>query len=77
MFQQIPDTRKAQGKLYPLPFLLSAILLARLSGEHTPTGITAWIRLRRSLLVAVLPTTRFTAPSLNTIRRVLMKSYQR
>ncbi|MCB9418312.1 MAG: ISAs1 family transposase [Ardenticatenaceae bacterium] len=54
-----------------MPFLLSAILLARLSGEHTPTGITAWIRLRRSLLVAVLPTTRFTAPSLNTIRRVL------
>jgi predicted transposase YbfD/YdcC len=42
-----------------------------LSGEHTPTGITAWIHLRRTLLVAALPTTRFTAPSLNTIRRVL------
>jgi predicted transposase YbfD/YdcC len=71
MLKQIPDTREAQGKLYPLPFLLSAILLARLSGEHTPTGITAWIRLRRALLGAALPTTRFTAPSLNTIRRVL------
>lgn len=71
LLKQIPDNRKAQGKQYPLPFLLAAILLARLSGEHTPTGITAWIRLRRSLLVAALPTTKFTAPSLNTIRRVL------
>jgi len=71
LFKQIPDNRKAQGKQYPLPFLLAAILLARLSGEHTPTGITAWIRLRRSLLVAALPTTKFKAPSLNTIRRVL------
>jgi predicted transposase YbfD/YdcC len=71
MLQQIPDTRKAKGKLYPLPFLLASILLARLSREHTPTGITAWIRLRRSMLVSALPTTRFTAPSLNMIRRVL------
>jgi hypothetical protein len=71
LLEQIPDNRKAQGKQYPLPFLLAAILLARLSGEHTPTGITAWIRLRRSILVAALPTTKFTAPSLNTIRRVL------
>ena len=71
MLKQIADTRQAQGKQYPLPFLLAAILLARLSGEHTPTGVTAWIRLRRSLLVTALPTTRFTAPSLNTIRRVM------
>jgi len=71
MVQQIPDTRQAKGKQYPLPFLLVAILLARLSGEHTPTGITLWIRLRRRMLVTALPTTRFTAPSLNMIRRVL------
>jgi predicted transposase YbfD/YdcC len=71
MLQQIPDTRQAKGKQYPLPFLLAAILLARLSGEHTPTGMTSWIRLRRHLLVAALPTTRFTAPSLNMIRRIL------
>jgi hypothetical protein len=71
LLKQIPDSRKAKGKQYPLPFLLTAILLARLSGEHTPTGITSWIRLRRSLLVEALPTTRYTPPSLNTIRRVL------
>lgn len=71
MLQEIPDPRKAKGKQYPLPFLLAAILLARLSGEHTPTGITEWIRLRRRLLVDALPTTRFTAPSLNMIRRIL------
>jgi predicted transposase YbfD/YdcC len=71
MFERIPDTRQAKGRQYPLPFLLAAILLARLSGEHTPTGITAWIRLRRAFLVTALPTTRFTVPSLNTIRRVL------
>jgi predicted transposase YbfD/YdcC len=71
MLQQIPDTRQAKGKRYPLPFLLAAILLARLSDEHTPSGITNWIGLRRHLLVAALPTTRFTAPSLNMIRRTL------
>lgn len=71
MFQHIPDTRQTKGKRYPLPFLLSAILLARLSGEHTPTGITEWIGLRRRQLVTALPTTRYTAPSLTTIRRVL------
>lgn len=60
LLKQIPDSRKAKGKQYPLPFLLAAILLARLSGEHTPTGITSWIRLRRSLLVEALPTTRYT-----------------
>lgn len=71
LLKKIPDSRKAKGKQYPLPFLLAAILLARLSGEHTPTGITGWIRLRRSLLVEALPTTQYTPPSLNTIRRVL------
>ncbi len=71
MFQHIPDTRQAKGKQYPLSFLLSAIMLARLSGEHTPTGITQWITLRRRQLVSALPTTRYTAPSLTTIRRVL------
>jgi len=71
MFQHIPDTRQTKGKRYPLSFLLAAILLARLSGEHTPTGITEWIGLRRRQLVFALPTTRYTAPSLTTIRRVL------
>jgi hypothetical protein len=71
MFQHIPDTRQTKGKRYPLPFLLAAILLARLSGEHTPTGITESIGLRRRQLVSALPTTRYTAPSLTTIRRVL------
>jgi hypothetical protein len=71
MLQHIPDTRRAKGKRYPLPFLLAAILLAHLSDEHTPSGITTWIGLRRHLLVAALPTTRFTPPSLNLIRRTL------
>lgn len=71
MLQQIPDRRQAKGKRYPLPFLLAAIVLARLSGACTPTGITTWIRLRRRLLMVALPTTWFTAPSLNMIRRTL------
>lgn len=71
LLEQVLDNRKAKGKQYPLPYLLGCILLARLAGEHTPSGITEWIRLRRQYLVEALPTTQFTAPSLNMIRRTL------
>ena len=73
MMEQIPDNRKAKGKQYPLPFLLGCILLARLAGEHTPSGITEWIRLRRRYLVEVLPTLPATPIifGLNLIKTIL------
>jgi predicted transposase YbfD/YdcC len=69
--EKVTDLRKAKGKQYPLPILLVSILLAKLSGEQKPTGITEWIKLRRNQLMTAFQCQRQTAPSLNTIRRTM------
>lgn len=69
--EKVTDLRNAQGKRYPLPILLASILLAKLSGEQKPTGITEWIKLRRQQLMTAFQCQRQTAPSLNTIRRTM------
>jgi hypothetical protein len=45
------DGRKARGKRYPLPILLTLILLAKLAGEDTPKRIAEWLRLRRRQII--------------------------
>ena len=70
-FQQLTDSRKARGKRYTLPLLLTLILLAKLAGEDTPKGIAEWIRLRRRQLIAAFQLERQTVPAYNTIRRTL------
>jgi predicted transposase YbfD/YdcC len=70
-FAQLADRRQSQGRIYPLWYLLIVICLAKLSGQHTPTGITEWIRLRRRQLMAALVAHWRPAPSLNTVRRTL------
>lgn len=69
--RQLTDRRKAQGKRYTLPFLLSAILLAKLAGEDTPKGIADWLKLRREQIVAAFNLKRPSVPAYNTIRRTL------
>jgi predicted transposase YbfD/YdcC len=69
--EKVTDLRKAKGKQYALPILLASILLAKLSGEQKPTGITEWIKLRRKQLMTAFQCQRQTAPSLNTIRRTM------
>jgi hypothetical protein len=71
MLAQVPDKRKARGKRYPLGYLLGGILLAKLTGEQKPSGITEWVKARREELAQLFQCARFTAPSLNTIRRTL------
>jgi predicted transposase YbfD/YdcC len=73
-FSQLSDRRGQQGKIYPLWYLLTVICLAKLSGEHTPTGISEWIRLRYPALREALAVHWRPAPSLNTIRRTLAES---
>ena len=41
--QRVTDPRKAKGKRYTLVSLLMLILLAKLCGEDTPSGITEWV----------------------------------
>lgn len=73
-FSELKDRRGKRGTIYPLWYLLTVICLAKLSGEHTPTGITEWIRLRYRALMAAMGVCWRPAPSLNTIRRTLAES---
>src|SRR5258708_38097285 len=43
---QVQDVRKARGKRYPLPLLLTLILLAKLAGETSISGVGGWTRHR-------------------------------
>ena len=53
--QQVSDSRRSQGKRYPLALVLTYLLLAKAAGETTLLGISEWIRLRGAWLHAVLP----------------------
>lgn len=69
--EQVPDERKARGKRYRLSTLLALIVLAKLAGEHKPSGIAQWLGLRRRQLVRAFRCRHQQMPSLNTIRRTL------
>lgn len=49
-FEQIADGRKKKGKRYPLPLLLTLILLGKLAGETSISGIIEWVNERQSWL---------------------------
>jgi len=72
--EQVTDRRKARGKSYPLAFLLTAIVLAKLASEDTPKGIAEWLKLRRRQIVAAFGLSRSSVPSYNTIRRTLAET---
>lgn len=71
LFTQVPDSRHARGKQYPLALLLVLILLAKLCGENTPTGIADWVTYRIEELAEMNLLPRKTAPCHMTYRRVL------
>lgn len=71
LLSQITDKRDARGKRYPLPYILLLIILAKLAGEHKPTGIADWIKARKADIVKAFNQERKTVPALNTIRRTL------
>ncbi len=49
-FEQVRDGRKQKGKRYPLPLLLTLLLLGKLAGETTVNGIVDWIKERQGWL---------------------------
>ena len=53
-FEQVRDGRKKKGKRYPLPLLLTLLLLGKLAGETTVNGIVDWIKERQGWLRAQL-----------------------
>ncbi len=68
---RISDPRHARGKQYPLELLLVLILLAKLCGENTPSGIADWVTYRIDALVAIKLLPKPRAPCHMTYRRVL------
>ena len=46
-FEYVTDGRKKKGKRYPLPLLLTLLLLGKLAGETTINGIVEWIKERQ------------------------------
>jgi predicted transposase YbfD/YdcC len=53
-FEQVTDGRKKKGKRYPLPLLLTLLLLGKLAGESTINGIVDWVKERQAWLRAQL-----------------------
>ena len=67
----IPDPRRAQGRRFPLPYLLLFSVLAVLSGAKSFTHIVIFMRERREVLNQVFGSEFKSAPSINTVRLLL------
>src|SRR6184192_3711734 len=70
-FEQIEDGRHKRGVRYPLALILTLIVLGKVAGMTTLTGIAEWVRLRAGWLSQVLPCTRKSFPCAATYSNVL------
>lgn len=67
----VPDPRRAQGKRYPLSYLLMFTVLALLSGARSYRGIITFLEQRREQLNHHFGVALKRAPAVNTLRTVL------
>lgn len=70
-FSELVDTRKARGKRYRLETILTLLVLAKLCGEDTPSGIAEWAKQRVGWLCAGLKLKRETMPHRSSYMRIL------
>lgn len=70
-FTKVEDPRAERGKQYPLPILLTLMVLAKLGGEDSPSGISDWVMLRKEVLMELQVLGRPKTPCHMTYRRVL------
>lgn len=70
-FRELHDCRKARGKRYRLEMVLTLIVLAKLCGEDTPSGIAEWAKHRTGWLCEVLNLERKTMPHRSSYQRIL------
>ena len=66
LLAQLADPRKPRGCRYPLAAVLAVIILAKLAGETTVSGIAHWGRLRAAMLCPLLHVTYGRLPCANT-----------
>lgn len=53
-FEQVKDGRKSKGKRYPLALILTLVLLGKLAGEHSISGIIDYVKERHRWFQQVL-----------------------
>jgi len=70
-FGELSDTRKAQGKRYRLETILTLLVLAKLCGEDTPSGIAEWAKHRVEWLCEALKLKRKRMPHRSSYQRIL------
>lgn len=70
-FAGVPDPRRRQGRRYPLPFLLGALVLALLCNCDTLEAVGQWCAEHHALLAAHFPGQRFHTPTGSLYRRLL------
>ena len=51
LFRGLTDRRQRRGVRYELAVVLVALMLAKLAGETTPSGIADWVQARRVLFL--------------------------
>ncbi len=66
LLAQLPDPRKRRGRRYSLAAVLAVIILAKLAGETSVSGIAQWARLRAAWLCPLLQVARQNLPCANT-----------
>jgi predicted transposase YbfD/YdcC len=73
LLAQLPDPRKRRGRRYSLAALLTVIILAKLAGESSMSGIAQWARLRADWLCPLLHVPRRRLPCANTYTLICAK----
>ena len=69
-FREMKDTRRARGVRYQLVTILVMMVMAKLCGEDTPSGIADWVRHRAEQFIEILKLKRKTMPHHSTYRRI-------
>jgi predicted transposase YbfD/YdcC len=69
-FRELSDRRKPKGLRYRLETILVVMILAKICGEDTPSGMAEWAKHRTELLCEVLKLARKTMPHHSTYRRI-------
>jgi predicted transposase YbfD/YdcC len=67
----VPDRRRARGKRYPLPPLLTLALIAKLAGHSRLKALAHWAKLRAADLAPLFGLSRPTMPHPSTWSRIL------
>jgi predicted transposase YbfD/YdcC len=73
VFAQLPAPRKRRGLRYPLAIIRTLLVLGKLAGETTPSGIAHWARLRVDTLATALGLPQRRLPCANTYTNVCAK----